>query len=227
MPQVVEPRSIGPDDVEVAVIDSRALVRKHGATVLAWWTGVDHPWLAPQLEALGLRNEDASGFEAVENAMALVEPPVATGLPATDVQITQVTTIEDYAAATRVRFDAFGVIEQLRAEAEAGMADRFAEHNDPRNPVRSFIASIDGQVVGAASGILGTAGVNLIGGCVREDARGRGVYRALTMARWELAVARGTPALTIQAGRMSRPIVERLGFKFIAAVPIYIDHLSG
>jgi GNAT superfamily N-acetyltransferase len=81
-------------------------------------------------------------------------------------------------------------------------------------------------VVGAASGVLGAAGVNLIGGCVLEDARGHGIYRALTIARWELAVARGTPALTIQAGRMSRPIVERLGFKFIAAIPIYIDQLS-
>jgi GNAT superfamily N-acetyltransferase len=226
IPQVVEPRSLGPDDVEAAVLDSHALVSRHGAKLLAWWTGVDHPWLGTKLEALGLRNEDASGFESVENAMALVEPPIATSHPRHDLEITQVRTIADFAAAVRVRFDAFGVTKELRAEAEAGMADRYAEHAASTNPLRTFIASRDGRVVGAASGVLGTAGVNLIGGCVLEEARGHGIYRALTIARWELAVARGTPALTIQAGRMSRPIVERLGFKFIAAVPIYIDRLS-
>ena len=226
IPQVVEPRSLGPDDVEAAVLDSRALVRAHGAKLLAWWTGVDHPWLGIQLEALGLRNEDASGFESIVNAMALVEPPRATSHPMHDLEITQVRTIEDFASAIRVRFDAFGVTKQLRAEAEAGMADRYAEYAVSANPLRTFIASRDGRVVGAASGVLGTVGVNLIGGCVLEQARGHGIYRALTIARWELAVARGTPALTIQAGRMSRPIGEGLGFKFIAAIPTYIDHLS-
>ncbi len=226
IPQVVEPRNLGPGEVEAAVVDSRALVRGHGAKLLAWWTGVEHPWLGSELEALGLRNEDASGFESVENAMALVDPPAPTSQPRHDLEITQVRTIEDFAAAIRVRFDAFGVTEELRAQAEAGMADRYAEYADSANPLRTFIASRDGRVVGAASGVLGAAGVNLIGGCVLEDARGHGIYRALTIARWELAVARGTPALTIQAGRMSRPIVERLGFKFIAAIPIYIDQLS-
>ena len=42
--------------------------------------------------------------------------------------------------------------------------------------------------------------------------RGRGAYRALVRARWDVAVERGTPALTVSAGAMSRPILERLGF---------------
>jgi hypothetical protein len=226
IPQIVEPRTLGPEDVEAAVADSRALVRKHGAKLLAWWTGVEHPWLGMHLEACGLRNEDASGFESVENAMALIHPPTAPSHPRHDLAITEVRTIEDFAASVRVRFDAFGVTKELRAQAEAGMADRYAEYDAAGNPVRTFIASENERVVGAASGVIGMAGVNLIGGCVLEEARGRGIYRALTIARWQLAVSHGTPALTIQAGRMSRPIAERLGFQFIAAVPIYIDHLS-
>jgi len=31
-------------------------------------------------------------------------------------------------------------------------------------------------------------------------------------ARWDEAVRRGTPALAVGAGAMSRPILERLGF---------------
>jgi hypothetical protein len=51
------------------------------------------------------------------------------------------------------------------------------------------------------------------------------VYRSLVRARWDYAVERGTPALTVQAGRMSRPILERLGFELITPVRVYVDKL--
>ena len=41
----------------------------------------------------------------------------------------------------------------------------------------------------------------------------RGAYRAVVRARWDEAVRRGTPALAVGAGQMSRPILERLGFE--------------
>jgi hypothetical protein len=50
------------------------------------------------------------------------------------------------------------------------------------------------------------------------SARRRGVYRALVAERWREAVARDTPALTVQAGAMSRPILEKLGFITVAEV---------
>jgi len=52
------------------------------------------------------------------------------------------------------------------------------------------------------------------------------VYRALTLARWDLAVERGTPALTVQAGRMSLPICERLGFQLVEPVRLFVDRLD-
>jgi len=75
--------------------------------------------------------------------------------------------------------------------------------------------------------VVGDAGLNLFGGSVLPEARGRGVYRALIQARWDLAVANGTSCLTVQAGRMSRPIVERAGFEFLAPVRVYVDDLIG
>ena len=51
-----------------------------------------------------------------------------------------------------------------------------------------------------------------MGGSTAEWARGRGAYRAIVRARWDEAVRRGTPALAVGAGAMSRPILERLGF---------------
>src|SRR5580698_1153178 len=50
------------------------------------------------------------------------------------------------------------------------------------------IARLDGHVVGTAAAVIGDAGLNLFGGSVLQEARGRGVYRALIQARWDFAV---------------------------------------
>jgi hypothetical protein len=56
--------------------------------------------------------------------------------------------------------------------------------------------------------------------------RGRGIYRALVRARWDEAERRGTPALVVQAGKMSRPILERLGFETVCEVHTLVDSAS-
>ena len=73
---------------------------------------------------------------------------------------------------------------------------------------------------------FGGAGINLFGGSVLPEARGKGVYRALTFARWDAAVERGTPALTVQAGKMSMPILERLGFERVGYARVFVDELG-
>jgi GNAT superfamily N-acetyltransferase len=67
--------------------------------------------------------------------------------------------------------------------------------------------------------------VYLAGGGTRPDRRGRGAYRALVRARWDAAVERGTPALTVGAGAMSRPILERLGFAIVGWADCLVDDL--
>jgi predicted GNAT superfamily acetyltransferase len=62
-------------------------------------------------------------------------------------------------------------------------------------------------------------GVFLIGGAVARWARGRGLYRALVRARWDDAVARGTPTLVTQANpATSSPILRRLGFEQVCEI---------
>ena len=60
----------------------------------------------------------------------------------------------------------------------------------------------------------------LFGGATLPEARGRGAYRALVAARWDDAVARGTPVLVTQAGAMSRPILATLGFREVCEDPV-------
>jgi hypothetical protein len=45
-------------------------------------------------------------------------------------------------------------------------------------------------------------------------------------ARWDEAVARGTPALFTQAGSMSCAILERLGFAQVGRVDMLLDEFG-
>jgi GNAT superfamily N-acetyltransferase len=61
---------------------------------------------------------------------------------------------------------------------------------------------------------------------VREDARGRGCYRALVRARWDEAVRRGTPAVTVTANDKSGPVLHKLGFEKVLELRRLEDVLS-
>jgi len=89
-----------------------------------------------------------------------------------------------------------------------------------------YVARIGDEIVGTATATFGAAGINLFGGAVLPTGRGRGVYRALTLARWGEAVERGRPALTVQAERMSMPILSKLGFTKVGEVRIYVDDVG-
>jgi GNAT superfamily N-acetyltransferase len=83
----------------------------------------------------------------------------------------------------------------------------------------TFFAYVDGIAVGRASCASTIAGpLELLNAGVLPGYRGRGIYRALLRARWDEAVRRGTPILVTQAGELSRPILERLGFETIGAI---------
>jgi hypothetical protein len=225
-PQPVEPLpALTLGDVDSAIAEARAVVRDHGRDQLLWLTGPDHPWLADALAQRGLRNEDSPGFESVENAMALVQAPAGPGGEA--VEVTPVTSFDQFRAGMAAELEAFDDMPaEGRARVAAELEERWAEYTVAGNPGRRWNALLAGRVVGTASGVLGDAGINLFGGGVIGDARGQGVYRALVRARWEAAVEAGRPALTVQAGRMSRPILARMGFAFIAAMPTYVDDVE-
>jgi hypothetical protein len=139
-------------------------------------------------------------------------PPAVTVRPAL--------TADDLRASEVIARSCFGEGE-LDEQELAEMVRRY----DPARS-RRYLAEIDGQPVGTASGTFTAHGVVLNAGSVLEPARGRGAYRALVRARWEDAEAAGTPALVTQAGAMSKPILERLGFTEICRVEALIDRFG-
>lgn len=223
--QVVEPMNVSPETVPASVEAARTIARQRRKSLLAWWVGPDRRELEQPLEAAGLAHRDTPGFEAVETAMVLLERPRGN-VAADGVVVKETDTYEEYAAAEAVVMEAFDFPDAMRAEAAAELPKRWEEYKTPSNPGRQFIASIDDLVVGTAFAVLGDAGVNLFGGAVLEQARGRGVYKALVKARWEAAVARGTPALTVQAGRMSKPILGKLGFQDVGQAHLFVDTIA-
>jgi GNAT superfamily N-acetyltransferase len=91
----------------------------------------------------------------------------------------------------------------------------------------TFLAWVDGEPVAAAYASYTDLGVLLFGGATLPEARGRGAYRALVMARAREAERRGTPVVVTHAGRMSRPILERLGFEPVARIDRLVDRFAG
>ncbi len=222
---LVEPLELEPVGVPVAVAEARRAARERGKRLLAWWIAPENARLGSALEREGLVNADAPGMEAVETAMVLVRPPVGESRP--EIAVSSVESFEDFTAARTVSMEVFKFPEAMRAEAISELPQRWNEYTQPENPGRSYIARIGNEVVGTAGAVFGDAGINLVGGAVLPQARGRGIYRALTMARWEEAVKLGKPALTVQAGRMSMPILAKLGFTPVGEIRTYADDIKG
>jgi GNAT superfamily N-acetyltransferase len=140
------------------------------------------------------------------------EPPRPAG-----VQVRAVGTIEEYAASETIAYTSFG----STGLTEAQIAQGFGRYDPNRS--RRYLASVDGQDVATGNASFTPHGVVLNAGSTLPEWRGRGAYRALVRARWDDAVAAGTPALVTQAGRMSLPILERIGFVAVCEIRALMD----
>jgi hypothetical protein len=155
--------------------------------------------------------------------MVAIEPPP----PGPDgVTAREVKTVEELRVGRAVASGAFHLSEDDRRAFEDATADAWRMLQRGLSPARTFVAIVDGEVVGCSEAVFGDVAVHLLGGSTREDMRGRGVYRSLVRARWEAAVARGTPALTVEAGSTSRPILERLGFTTVGWLDLLLDQFE-
>jgi hypothetical protein len=206
-----------PETIDSTLEEVHALVRERGRSACTWEVGssATPSDLAEQLRARGLlddRDPYVVGMVLTERAPAQVE----------GIEAREVVSFEEFRAAQRVAEEAFGGgvgmdEEQLRARYEEKVATGGS---------KTFVALVDGEIVASASSTYVEGAVTLNGGAVLPHARGRGAYRALVAARWSDAVERGTPALVTQAGAMSKPILERLGFRSVAEITILLDEFG-
>lgn len=212
-----------PDDVAEVLAEVRARVAEAGHREAMWRIGPSATPgdLTDRLRAHGLVPDERAGSEPHSTTMALVtEPEPAAG----DVEVRRVASLEDFRTADRITANAFGESQEDRAAHEAIVEESFAREQAGHAP-RTYLASLAGRPAGAGGALFASdcPAVLMIGGGVLQEARRRGVYRALVRARWDDAAAAGTPTLVTHAGALSRPILERSGFRAIAEQEILLD----
>lgn len=175
-----------------------AAVRAEAVGRTEWWLGPSSPSDAEaELVAAGFVPDEVPTL----TGMTCVDAP--PGVPGIEIRAA---TPEEAFATER---DVWG------SEPSPPLAANDVEHH--------FAALVDGRVAGTARAVDAPNAVALMGGVVLPDFRGRGVYRALVRARWDHAVARGTPTLVVQAGDMSAPVLDGLGFTRHCELRLWVD----
>lgn len=204
------------DGVVDLLREVRRILRDEGRAGAEWELGESStpPDLVERLLGLGLvRDED----EPVAFGLALRGPP--SWEPPPGVEARPVRDADELARARAVQHRAFGDPRPVdRVLVERDLAREGVDGS-------TFVALVGGEIVAAAYAAYTEWGVILFGGATVEEARGRGAYRALVAARAVEAAARGAPTLVVHAGRMSVPILERLGFERVARIDRLLDVL--
>lgn len=193
------------DEVDAVLHAERARFARLGRPVE--WKHFAHDRPIDLLERLR-----AAGFEAGE-------PETLMALPLDAPLDARIDAATPGAAVRSVTADEVERVARVHARVWPAHADEIAarlsrELRTAPELVHVVVAELDGEPVGAAwsSFTPGSPFVGLFGGATVPEARGRGLYRALVAARLREAAARGARVATVDAGPMSRPILERLGF---------------
>ena len=207
---------LDPANVDSTVREVRSAVRHRGLDGFTWEVSSSStpPDLVDRLMALGM-----APFEeplAVAMVLAAAPPPAPP-----EVEVRTVRTPDELRIGRAIAAEAFGADPGGEGSDEPAPPTEAELAGEPR---RQYLAYLEGEPVATAWATFTQHGVILNGGSTLPPARGRGAYRALVAARWDDAVARGTPALVTQAGAMSRRILRRLGFEEVAQIRILMDH---
>jgi hypothetical protein len=209
------------DEVDDAVDAARSFMRVTGSTVASWWLS-EHS-TPDDLEGRLLdRGLSIVQGDYLIDGMLLRSPPPPC--PA-GVEARIVRNVDEFVAAIEAQYEAFDTSPSRRRDPAALAEDYDLERQS--EVVALYAAWLDGRIAGGGRAIFSPRGVLLSGGSTAPWARGRGVYRALVRARWDSAVARGTPAVAVQAGAMSAPILRGLGFEQICSFHRLEDVLEG
>lgn len=188
------------NELVAAIADVDGFMHDSGTERAGWWLTERSTPDENAFLAAGLRRHENDYLHA---AMTLTTAPPAVEA----VEARRIETFEEYVESRWLGLEAFANPHQ-RVPTGEELAAEWEHQADP-----AFAAWLDGRMASVGRAIYTRAGGYLMGGSTAAWARGRGAYRAVVRARWDEAVRRGTPALAVGAGSMSRPILERLGFQ--------------
>ena len=207
-------------EIHAAVERTRILAREAERAAVVWWVGelATPDDIVDLLAAEGLVPDE---HEPRLASLVLDREPLGDPPP---LEIVRAETLEDFVTAQNLDLADLGIAPDDGAEAAA----QRQEHWDSVRRdgiIQTYLARAAGEPVAFARAAFGAQAVALLGATTLEAERGKGYYTALVHARWRDAVARGTPLLLTQAGKMSRPILTSLGFEEVGEIRLLVDHL--
>jgi hypothetical protein len=210
---------LSPETIAETVAEVRALAREHGRRALTWEiaSSATPADLVDRLRALGMTPDTPP--TAIVMALRTSPPPA----PA-DIHVTRVETLEDFRTFVTIIHEVFGMLDRLGDEIKR--IDRDGARDLAQTRFMRYLAWIGGAPIAAATATFTEVGALLHSGSTRPAARGRGAYRALVAARWEVAVSRGSAVAVTRAGPMSRPILSRVRFEALAEIHFLVDQLG-
>jgi len=156
----------------------------------------------------------AHGFEIDETEAVLVYDLRSSAdlpEPAREVAVKRISTHHELRDVTSVKARVYG-------DGFSDIADRLAYEMDHAPETLSVYLACVGETPAACGWIRfrpGGAFAGLWGGSTIPELRHRGIYTALVGARLDEARRRGVRYVTVDAGQMSRPILEKLGFRLL------------
>jgi GNAT superfamily N-acetyltransferase len=199
-----------------AIAEVRELLAPVGTRVVSWWLSERATPESVEEQLLDAGLELVADDYLLDGLLTTSPPPA--GLP--DVEVRPATNAEEWATIRELQDSVFDNPPERRPTRERLLAEF------PISASVLFGAWLDGELVAAGAASPSSRGMLLWGGSVREDARGRGCYRALVRARWDEAVRRDTPALTVSANDRSSPALRKLGFERVLGFRRIEDVLS-
>lgn len=202
------------DEMEAAVGDIRTVLKEKGRTGAEWELGESctPTDLVARLADLGIMPDEG---EPLATGMVLRDLNLV--LPPPGVVARRVATVEELILARCIQNKAFG---QQEPTDETQAQKDFKYEGVVGS---TFISFVDGEPAAAAYASYTAHCLLLFGGATAPEFRRLGAYRALVAARAKEAIERGTPVLVTHAGRMSRPILDRLGFKAVCRIDRLLD----
>jgi len=173
-----------------------------------WWLGelTTPGYLGDYLVELGLEPDDPPEMES----LTIARPP--EGEPAVEVDVRRASTADELIQALEIDWEAFEIDEEERTLRRVEAREAWPKY-ELDGTLSTYSAFVDGEPVGFARDVFTRHGVLMLGGATLPEARGRGVYTALVLARWAHAAARGAERLVVSAGPSSAPILKHLGFE--------------
>jgi GNAT superfamily N-acetyltransferase len=193
-----------------AIIDAAIAVYRGLGLKFRWSVGPDS---APA--DLGARLVRRGLEENWGRAMARSTDAPAPDDPAIRIAEVDATTIDAFSQVTARGWD-------FEPAATAALQARILAA--PERRYHMFLAYHRGEPAATACYFAFARSAYLLGGVVLPELRGRGLYRALVLARLGHARARGiTLATTHARDATSAPILERLGFATVCRYPRYFS----